>query len=212
MGQSRKAVWICCDRQAHKAKLWAARTETRSGVSSQWGKVHQEYKPISPHYCCAYPLVHPTSFPLQFLATFCSSLKEIRYKLWHELALRLTDTATPRGRWVKKLASTLPPSRPTLFCLTLLFLRFLFVLFFPGACLSVTCLGDITLAFRVDRQAPPGSDGVICSEFTKRLASKMAAGSWGSDCIKSGVEWSISTHQRHWQSGPNDMRYFPTSF
>lgn len=177
MGQSRKATWIWCDRQAQKAKLWEARTETRSGVSSQRGKVHQEYKPVSPHYCCAYPLVHPTSFPLQFLATFCSSLKEIRYKLWHELALRLTDTATPRGRWVKKLASTLPPSHPTLFSLTLLFLRFLLILFFPGACLSVTCLGNITLAFRVDRQVPPCSDGVICSEFTKRLASKMAAGS-----------------------------------
>lgn len=117
-----------------------------------------------------------------------------------------------QGTLGKKACLYPPPPHPTLFSLTLLFLRFLFVLFFPGACLSVTCLGDITLAFRVDRQAPPGSDGVICSEFTKCLASKMAAGSWGSDCIKSGVEWSISTHQRHWQSGPNDIWYFPTSF
>lgn len=80
-------------------------------------------------------------------------------------------------------------------------------LVFPWCLLSVTCLGDITLPFRVDRQAPPGSDGVICFEFTKRLASKMAAGSWGSDCIKSGAEWSISTHQGHWQSGPSDIVY-----
>lgn len=42
--------------------------------------------PPPPHCCAPYPLVHPTSIPLQFLSTFCSPLKEIGFKPWHELA------------------------------------------------------------------------------------------------------------------------------
>lgn len=37
-----------------------------SRIRSARGRVHQGCKPISLHYCCANPLVHPTSFPLQF--------------------------------------------------------------------------------------------------------------------------------------------------
>lgn len=84
-----------------------------------------------------------------------------------------------------------------------------FVLFFPGGSLSVTCLCHVTFSFRADRQLPLGSDGVICSEFTKRSASKMAAGLCGNDCIKSGVERSISTHQQSWQTY---YRYFSNNF
>lgn len=112
---NQKTKWTECNRLTHRGKFWVARTDARSGMSS-WRKkkVHQGYKPISLHHCCAYPPVHPASFPLQFLSTFCSPLKEIGYKLWHELALRLTDTAVPKGCWVKKrlLSPLIPPFLP----------------------------------------------------------------------------------------------------
>lgn len=60
-----------------------------------------------------YPLVHPTSIPLQFLSTFCSPLKEIGFKPWHTLAPPdWLDTTTPRGHSTKKETHFFPSSSP----------------------------------------------------------------------------------------------------
>lgn len=123
--KNQKTKWMKCSSLVHGGKLWVARTDARSGISSPTEKkVHQEYKPISPPHCCFYPPVHPASFPLQFLSTFCSPLKEIGYKLWHELALRLTDTAAPKGRRVKKLSPFPSSSSMASFFTLLLFHHF----------------------------------------------------------------------------------------
>ena len=66
-------------------------TRARSEVlgvkgGEQWSSLLPLPSHPPPHCCGPYPLVHPTSIPLQFLSTFCSPLKEIGFKPWHTLA------------------------------------------------------------------------------------------------------------------------------
>ena len=73
------SVWVA-------GTLWARSEVLRVDRQSIRGGADCSASPHPPHCCALYPLVHPTSIPLQFLSTFCSPLKEIGFKPWHELA------------------------------------------------------------------------------------------------------------------------------
>lgn len=134
----------------------------------------------------SYPLVHPTSIPLQFLSNLCSPFKEIGFKPWHELAPPdWIDTDTPRGHSARKrptltllhlvpfspaVALSFPhlssPALPALLLSPTFALSTLHLFFFPlrvPPCQS-TVWATLHILLQCDGQAPPGSDGVICLE------------------------------------------------
>lgn len=95
---------------------------------SEWGANCSSSPP--PNHCCApYPLVHPTSIPLQFLSTFYSPLKEIGFKPWHKLAPQI-DLILPHPGDISQ------KRRPTFFPPPFISACFLYLLLLP----SMSCV------------------------------------------------------------------------
>lgn len=78
------------------------------GIGGEWGEGGAASPSPSPLLCPLYPPVDPTSIPLQFLSTSGWPLKEIGFKLWHELAPQI-DLILPHPGDKKRRPTFLPP-------------------------------------------------------------------------------------------------------
>lgn len=161
-----------------KVTVWMAGTFGQGQRYLEWirkvseGRANCSSSPPPNHCCAPYPLVHPTSIPLQFLSTFCSPLKEIGFKPWHKLAPQIDLILPHPGDIPQKRRPTFSPllsfqpvfyiscscplcpvsfhffksstPPPSLISPFLILSIFHLILCFPvRASLSVSCLSDI---------------------------------------------------------------------